>query len=103
MPKAKIIKFKDWDCKIEKLKYPNGRIALELVAAKTDKKKEIYAGEPIETATTNFPEAFVDEDEAILRDDDDLLQALLDAKIVMETGNFYQGPYVRYPIVKVMI
>jgi hypothetical protein len=71
------VKFLGYTCNIEEGQYSNGRIALELVDAKT--------GEPVAVATVNIPKEDIEEGEVIIKDyseNEGIYQVLLDAKII---------------------
>lgn len=97
------IKFKNWDCEILKLRYPNNRPALQLVDAESF--------EPIATATVNVPDYDFDNlDEkthVLIKDyseNEGMLQALIEQKIVEDTGRRYLlSHFVFAPICKLLV
>jgi len=101
MSKGQRIKFKTWDCELNRGEYQNGRTALELVAWEDNEADEIYEGEPIATCTINIPECSLAADEVIIKDyseNEGMLQALLDAKVVELTGREVQSGFITAPI-----
>lgn len=71
------VKFKRWNCRIERGTYNNGRIALELVDIKND--------EPVLVATLNIPEAIIMKDEVIIKnygENEGVLEVLIQANII---------------------
>lgn len=54
------VKFKKWDCIVERCQYNNGRIALELIHEKD--------GDSVAVATVNVPEIELPEDEVLIKD-----------------------------------
>lgn len=82
------VQFKDWDCKLVKSKYYNGRTALELVAWQDDEANEVFEGEPIATCTVNMPNIELKENEVIIKDyseNEGLLATLLDHNVIKLT------------------
>jgi hypothetical protein len=87
------VKFKHWDCKINIREYNNGRKALQLVDAKT--------AEPIATATVNVPDAILEDNEILIKDYSEntgMLNALVEAGIVTDTGKRIQSGFVNIPV-----
>lgn len=71
------VKFKQWTCNVQKMKYGNGRPALVLLEQST------Y--EPIATATINMPEVKLKPKEIIIKDyseNNGMYQALRDAGMI---------------------
>ena len=74
-----IITFQDWQCRVVRGRYPNGRPAIQLFDVETDV--------PIATATINLPEIPLDdeENEVFIKDyseNEGMLQTLMAAGIV---------------------
>lgn len=87
-------------CFIEKLEYDNGRVALRLYTVTEGFK------EPMGTATVNIPEAKLERDETLIKDwseNKGMLQALIEAGIVEDTGLTYRTGYVCANICKLLI
>jgi hypothetical protein len=78
------------ECRIEKHQYREmGRMALELVAAKTDEESGVFAGERVCSATVNVPEAVLLDGEILIKDwseNKGILEVLVNAGIVKDTG-----------------
>jgi hypothetical protein len=53
------VKFKQWDCSIERGTYSNGRVALQL--------NDLEDGMPIATATVNMPDVPLEPNEVIIK------------------------------------
>jgi len=71
------VKFKRYNCVIEKLAYRNERIALELIDEKN--------GEPVLVATVNVPEEIINADEVIVKnysENEGILEVLIRQGIV---------------------
>jgi len=97
------VQFKIWDCELILNKYRNGRPALSLVAWDDDPDNDIEQGEPIASCTSNLPDEYLDENEVFIKDyseNEGMLQALLDAKIVLETGRIVRSGFVTLPVCK---
>lgn len=77
----KKVKFLGYTCKIERLKYPNKRIALELT--------EIKTGDSVCTASVNIPEAPCGPNQCFIKDwseNEGIAKVLEDAGIIKPTG-----------------
>ncbi len=88
-----IIKFKRWTCKLAWEQYGNGRTALQLIDAED--------GELVATATVNLPHIQIAPDEVIIKDyseNDGLLNVLVKAGIVEDTGRKVKSGYVDIPV-----
>jgi hypothetical protein len=95
------VTFMNWDCKVIKQQYGNGRVALQLVAAVDDPNQDIFEGDAIATATVNMPEVALAPDEVIIKDyseNEGILDVLLKAGIVELTGKQVQSGFVTCPI-----
>src|SRR5438876_9771129 len=104
------LRFKGWTCRLVWGVYGNGRRALQLVAAHdqpaAEDGDEIYAGEPIATATVNLPEAALADDETCIKDyaeNAGMLDALVAAGIVTPTGLSIESGYVRIPVCRWLV
>lgn len=101
MPQKKqFVTFRGQRLLLERLAYKNGRVALALVVASGRDK-----GEPYATATVNIPEVPLADNEAIVKDYSEnagMLEALIEAGIVEDTGRFVQSGFVQAPIVRVL-
>lgn len=94
----KLVRFKEWVCKLQFGRYPNGRTAIELVDYKT------Y--EPIATATVNVPEIVLAENEIIIKDyseNQGMFQALYNAGIVKLNRIDSQSEWVDFYICELLI
>lgn len=95
---AASIMFMGFDCRIVKQKYPsNDQIALQLIT------KE---GHPVATATSCLVSYPFGSDQTAIKnysENQGILDALLSAGIIQETGISVQSGYAHYPIVKVLI
>lgn len=89
--------FIDEECIVEKRKYGNGRIALQLVTPE---------GEPVCTATVNLPDMDLAEDFAFIKDyseNEGILSELIRHGIVEETHMTVDNGYVEFPVCRVLI
>jgi hypothetical protein len=89
------IRFREYDCRLQRRTYENGRIALQLVD---------HEG-PIATATINVPELHLEPDEALLKDyaeNKGMLAALVAAGVVEDTGRRVTTGFVEVPVVRVL-
>lgn len=92
------IKFKQWDCILEFLKYSNGRTALQL----TDK----HTGEPVAVCTSNLPNENLKTDQVVIKDyseNSGMLETLFAAGVVGPALRYTQSGFVRMPICKLLI
>lgn len=98
MEKMADIKFKKWDCRLEKGVYNNGRIALELVNVKND--------EPVLVATVNVPEVDIEKDEVVIKnysENEGILEVMVKAKIISEPIRFITTGHTSSPICKLLL
>jgi len=89
------VKFKDWDCYVQKTKYFDGNTALILL----DQEDHV----PVATATINHHS--LDKDEVAIKnysENTGMLKALENAGIVQKTREINQG-YVTIPVCKLLI
>jgi hypothetical protein len=95
----KIVKFREWTCTLEVDHYKNNdRIALQLI--------ELTTGEPVATATVNYPEFPLAPGHVIIKDyseNEGILQALIDAEVVSKPKVYLQFGYVSCPVCKLLI
>jgi hypothetical protein len=93
----KIIKFKNWDCKVNFFAYSNKRTAIEL--------SDIDDGQPIAIATINVPEIELEKDEVIIKnysENEGILDCLIDNHILIKTGKKIEIGYVTCEICKLL-
>lgn len=89
------IEFKGKKMSIEKLKYGNGRTALELV----------YRGEPYAVATVNLPDENIADDEVVIKDYSEnvgILQALVEHRVI-SAPTHYADDNGMFPICRLLI
>jgi hypothetical protein len=89
----KTVKFKSWDCIVQKGHYSNGRVALQLINA--------VDNSPIAKATINIPEIALSDDQVIIKDyaeNEGMLQALFQADIITPPIAYIEAPYTKYHI-----
>jgi hypothetical protein len=87
------VRFKNWDCVIQKCEYGNGRPALQLVDASD--------GEPIATATVNLPDLPAGPNQVFIKDyseNEGMLKALTEAGVVKPTGETVRSGFVEVPV-----
>ncbi len=92
------VTFNQWDCILQKKTYSNNRIALQLIDAED--------GSPIATATVNFPDEQLNDDEVLIKDyseNEGMYKALVDAKIISEVIEYIQRGFVTLPKCKILI
>jgi hypothetical protein len=90
-------KYIDAECFIAKCAYGNGRIALQLINVN---------GEPQATATVNLPDEPCPEGYTFIKDygeNEDVLQALVDAGVVGFPKTYVHSGFVDIPMCKVLI
>lgn len=95
--KETIIKFKCWNCKLIWKVYGNDRIALKLV--------DVVDGSPVATATVNIPEEKLLSGETLIKDyseNEGMLDALVEAGIVEDTGRKVKSGYVDIPVCRLL-
>lgn len=87
------VRFKGWDCIVEKRQYENGRPALQLIDAED--------GSPIATATVNLPDVPLGKNEVAIKDwseNEGMLAALTEAGVVKPTGQTIRSGFVEVPV-----
>ncbi len=93
------VKFKRWNCRIEKLTYSTtGRTALHLI--------DIVDGSPVATATVNIPEVELANDEVIIKDyseNQGMLDVLLENNIVGQPIRWVSSGFVKLPVCQLLI
>jgi hypothetical protein len=88
----KLVRFKDWDCVVEKCHYGNGRPALVLNDARD--------GEQIAVGTVNLPDVPAGPNEVFIKDyseNEGMLAALEAAGVVKSTGASVRSGFVTVP------
>ena len=96
------------DCEVIKHAYRNKQLALQLVAANTagNRSQGLSPGEPVATATSCLEGYEFGEGQTAIKnysENEGMLDALLKAKIVENTGLSAQSGFCSFPIVKVLI
>jgi Rieske Fe-S protein len=95
----KTIKFKDYDCYLVQQKYRNsGRVALQLI--------DSYDGSPVAMATVNIHYIELAPGEVIVKDwseNEGMLEALVNAGIVEDTGRVVRTGFVDANICKLLV
>lgn len=87
------VRFRGWDCLVEKRCYSNGRPALQLIDAED--------GSPIATATVNLPNVPLGKNQVAIKDwseNQGMLRALTEAGVIEPTGETVSSGYVQVPI-----
>lgn len=89
------VKFKDWDCTVEKRYYLNGRVALYLVDEDG----------PVATATVNLPDVNLGKNRVAIKDwseQEGMLAALVAAGVVKPTGETIGSGFVEIPVCELL-
>ena len=87
------VRFKDWDCIVEKRQYENGRPALRLIDAED--------GSPIATAMVNLPNAKSGPNTVFVKDwseNEGMMAALIEAGVVKPTGETVRSGFVEVQV-----
>lgn len=87
------VRFKTWDCVVQKRQYDNGRPALQLIDAED--------GSPVATATVNLPDLPAGPNTVFVKDYSEnagMLEALVAAGVVKPTGQTVRSGFVEVPI-----
>lgn len=87
------VRFRDFDCTVQKRYYANGRPALLLVDAED--------GSPVATATVNLPDVSLGKNQVAIKDwseNEGMLLALTEAGVVKPTGQTVSSGYVAVPV-----
>jgi len=93
-----IVRFKDWNCRIDFRKYSNGRTAIVLV--------DPSDGEQVAVATVNIPELPLNKDFVIIKDyteNEGMLDALISAGVVGQPLMMVETGYVKCPVCHLLI
>lgn len=90
------VKFKGWNCKLEFGYYQNGSPAITLVDAED--------GSPVAKATVNIPQytSMLGDNQMFIKnysENEGMLKTLVDAGVVIDTGNIIHFGHVTIPIV----
>jgi len=86
------VRFREWECKVERLKYSNGRTALVLIDARNQ--------EEVAVATINLPDQPLEPGQVFIKDYSEnagMLAALEQAGIVKATGETIQAGIAQIP------
>lgn len=87
------VRFRDWDCLVQKRQYDNGRVALQLV--------DVEDGSPIAKATVNLPDVPLGKNQVAIKDwseNEGMLDALVAASVITPTGQMVRSGYVEVPV-----
>lgn len=98
MQTLKKVKYKEWNCLLQRGHYGNGRVALCLIDADD--------GEPVATCTVNLPDEPLDDGEVFIKDYAENLgmtQFLVKEGVVQLTGRTVRLPYESIPVCKLLI
>lgn len=85
------VRFREFDCTVQKRHYGNGRVALSLVDEEG----------PVATATVNLPGAKLDPNQVAIKnyaENEGMLDALVTAGVVKPTGETVRSGFVEVPI-----
>lgn len=91
------VQFKQWNCILKWGEYGNGRAALQLMDADV--------GDLVMTATVNLPEEDLEDNEVFIKDyseNDGILEVLVNAGIIEDTGRRVQTGFVTIPVCRVL-
>jgi Domain of unknown function (DUF4313) len=96
---VKKLKYKEWNCSLVKEHYAyGGRVVLFLNDAEN--------GEPIATCTTNVPKEPLAVDEVFIKnysENEGMLDFLVNAGVVKDTGRRIKSGYVEIPVCKLLV
>lgn len=87
------VRFKQWDCIVQKRRYENGRPALQLIDAND--------GSPIATATVNLPDVPLGKNQVPVKsysENEGMLDALVAAGVVKPTGQAVRTGFVEVSV-----
>jgi hypothetical protein len=96
----KTVQFKKWTCTLDYANYANKRVAIRLMDANPEEPGVVAV------ATVNVPDRRLKDDEVIIKDYSEnmgVLQALVEAGIVKDTGRTVQLGFVHGHICKLLI
>jgi hypothetical protein len=85
------VRFREFDCTVQKRHYGNGRVALSLVDEEG----------PVATATVNLPNVTLGKNQVLIKDyaeNAGMLEALVAAGVVKPTGETVRSGFVEVPI-----
>ncbi len=103
---AMTVTFSHYTCKAQITRYRSGGgNAIQLVAAADDPENEIYAGEPIATASINLPIA-LESDEVIIKDyseNEGMVDALVAAGIIGKPLRYVSSGFIEAPVCKLLV
>jgi hypothetical protein len=92
-----VIQFKKYKCRIEKMKYSNGRIALKLT--------DVNDGSPVAVASVNLVDEDLANNEIAIKnhsENEGMLDVLVKANLVSKPIRYVQSGYVVIPICKLL-
>ena len=96
---VKKVKYKGWNCNLNKSFYHHGeRIALYLIDADD--------GEPVSTCTVNIPDEPLGEGEVLIKDyseNEGMVDFLVQEGVVERTGREVRSGYISIPVCKLLI
>lgn len=90
------VNFLNTDCNVEIGRYPNGRIAIQLIDAED--------GEPFATATINIPMESLAKDEVIIKNyskNEGIEPSLIEAGILLEKVRMVGSGFTHVPVYKI--
>lgn len=93
------IRFADCNCTVERHRYQNGRVALQLIT------HDDGFPEPVATATVNVPDCDLADDEVIIKDYSEnrgILDILIGAGIVYPPERYARLNHVEVPICRLV-
>ena len=97
----KVIKFQNTECILRMRPYPCGRIGIELMEY-CGESPNLYEGENVyAVATINLPDSDLHQNELGIKnysENKGMLGALVNHKVVINTGNVFPSGYVQVPI-----
>lgn len=91
-----VVRFKGWTCEVEHRRYHNGRPAIVL--------NDINDGEQVAVATVNLPSADVPDGHVLVKDweeNEGILAALVDARVVEDTGTRIPTGFVEVALCRI--
>ncbi len=104
-----IITFNEYECHIVKKSYSNGRLALQLMNAKSLKEPNYsmqLGTECIATVTINLPNEDIADDEIFIKnysENEGMLEALLEANVISKPIKYVKIGFVEVPLCKILI
>lgn len=91
------VNFSGFECVVKKAQYGNGRTALRLI--------DVEDGSPVAVATVNLPDVELEADEVLIKtysENAGMLETLIDAGVIEDTGKNVQSGYVVLPVCKLL-